>query len=56
VKARRKKTLGRPRRRWVDNIKKVLGDIWGGVELIGLAHGKGRWKDLVNAVMNVGVP
>jgi hypothetical protein len=40
----------------VDNIKMDLGEIWGGVDLIGLAHGKGKWKALVNAVMNLRVP
>jgi hypothetical protein len=39
--------LGRPRRKWVNNIKKDLLEIgWGGVDWIGLA--------LVNAVMNFG--
>jgi hypothetical protein len=41
VKARGKEPLGRPRRRWVDNIKMDLGEVeWGGVDWIGLAQGR----------------
>jgi hypothetical protein len=40
--------LGRPRCRWVDNIK--VG--WGDVDWIGLAQDRDRWRALVNAVMN----
>jgi hypothetical protein len=37
--ARRKETLGRPRRRWVDNIKMDLGETgWGGMDWIDLAE------------------
>jgi hypothetical protein len=49
--------LGRPRRRWVDNIKIDLLEIgWGGVDWIGLAQDRDKWKALVNTVMNLGVP
>jgi hypothetical protein len=49
--------LGRPRRRWVDNNKINLLEIgWGGVDCIGLAQDRGKWRVLVNAVMNLQVP
>jgi hypothetical protein len=52
-----KRPLGRSRRRWVDNIKMDLGDIgWGGVDWIGLAQDRNKWRALVNAVMNLWVP
>jgi hypothetical protein len=47
-----KRTLGRPRRRWVDNIEMDLGEIgW-----VGLAQDRNRWRAPVNAVMNLRVP
>jgi hypothetical protein len=53
-KPERKRPLGRPRRRWVDNIKMDLGGIgWDGIEL---AEDTNQWKDLVNTVMNLRVP
>jgi hypothetical protein len=52
-----KRPLGRPRRRWVDNIKMDLLEIgWGGVDWIGLAQNRDKWRALVNAVMNLRVP
>jgi hypothetical protein len=52
-----KRPLGRPRRRWVDNIKIDLLQIgWGGVGWIGLARDRDKWRALVNAVMNLRVP
>jgi hypothetical protein len=52
-----KRPLGRPRCRWVDNIKMDLLEIgWGGVDWIGLAQDRDRWRALVNAVMNLRVP
>jgi hypothetical protein len=49
--------LGRPRRRWVDNIKIDLGQIgWADVDCINLAYDRDRWRDLVNSVMNLRVP
>jgi hypothetical protein len=52
-----KRPLGRPRRRWVDNIKMDLLEIcWGGVDWIGLAQYRDKWRVLVNAVMNLRVP
>jgi hypothetical protein len=52
-----KRPLGRPRHRWVDNIKMDLLDIgWGGVDWIGLAEDRDKWRALVNADMNLRVP
>ena len=49
--------LGRPRRRWVDNIRLDLQEVvWGYVDWIGLAQDRDSWRALVNAVMNFGVP
>jgi hypothetical protein len=49
-----KRPLGRPRCKWVGNIKMDLVEIrWGGVDLIGLAQDKEKWRALVNAVMNL---
>jgi hypothetical protein len=52
-----KRPLGRPRRRWVDNIKMDLLEMrWGSVDWIGLVQDRDRWIALVNAVMNLRVP
>jgi hypothetical protein len=52
-----KKPLGSPRCRWRDNIKMDLSEIeLGGVDWIGLAQDRYRWRALVNAVMNLQVP
>jgi hypothetical protein len=49
-----KRPPGRPRCRWVDNIRLDLGEIgWGGVDWIGLAQDRDRWRALVNSVMNL---
>ena len=49
--------LGRPRRRWEDNIKMDLKELGcGGMDWIGLAQDRDRWRVLVNAVMNLRVP
>jgi hypothetical protein len=49
--------LGRPRRRWMDNIKMDLREIgWGGMDWIDLAEGRHQWRALVNTVMNLLVP
>jgi hypothetical protein len=46
--------LGRPRRRWVNNIKMDLLEIgWGGVGCIGLAQDRDKWRALVSAVINL---
>jgi hypothetical protein len=45
-----KRPLGRPRLRWVDNIKMDLGEVgWSDVDWIGLAQDRNRWRALVNA-------
>jgi hypothetical protein len=52
-----KRPLGRPRRRWVDNIKMNLREIgWGCTDWIGLAQDRDQWRALVNTVMNFRVP
>jgi len=52
-----KRPLGRPRRRWEDNIKMVLQEVGCGyMDWIGLAQDRDRWRALVNAVMNLRVP
>jgi hypothetical protein len=52
-----KRPLGRPRRRWIDNIKMDLLEIGVSVvDWIGLAHDRCRWRALVNSVMNLQVP
>jgi hypothetical protein len=52
-----KRPLGRPRRRWVDNIEMDLGEVgWGDVDWIGLAQDRNRWRALVNWVLNLRVP
>jgi len=52
-----KRPLGRPRRRWDDNIKMDLLEVgYGGMAWIDLAQERDRWRALVNAVMNLWVP
>jgi len=52
-----KRPLGRPRRRWVDNIKMDLQEVGCGyMDWIGLAQNSDRWRTLVSAVMNLRVP
>jgi uncharacterized protein YebE (UPF0316 family) len=49
--------LGRPRRRWEDNIKTDLQEVGCGVtDWIALAQDRDRWQALVNAVMNLRIP
>jgi hypothetical protein len=49
--------IGRPRHRWVDNIRMHLGEVrWGDVDWIGLAKDRNRWRALVNSVLNLWVP
>jgi len=52
-----KSPLGRPRRRWVDNIRADLQEV-GRVYMdwIGLAQDRDGWRTLVSAVKNLGVP
>jgi hypothetical protein len=52
-----KRPLGRARSMWVNNIKMDLLEIgWSGVDWIGLAQDRDKWRALVNAVMNLRVP
>jgi hypothetical protein len=52
-----KRPLGRPRRRWKDNIKMDLLETGlSVVDCIGLAEDRYRWRSLVNSVMNLWVP
>jgi hypothetical protein len=52
-----KRPLGRPRRKWVDNIRMDLGEVrWDDVDWIGLAKARNRWRALVNLVLNLCVP
>jgi hypothetical protein len=52
-----KRPLGRPRRRWIDNIKMDLLEIGLNVaDWIGLAQDRCRWRALVNSVMHLRVP
>ena len=49
--------LGRPRHRWVDNIRIDLREVGCGcMDWIGLAQDRERWRTLVSAVMNLRVP
>ena len=51
-----KRPLGRPRRRWVDNIRMDLQQVGcGGMDWIELAQDRDRWRALVNDVMNLRV-
>jgi hypothetical protein len=49
--------LGRPRRRWEDNIKMDLREVeWEGMDWIKVAQDMDRWRALVYTVMNLRVP
>ena len=52
-----KSPLGRPRRRWEDNIKMDLQEVGRGCgDWMGLAQDRDRWRALVSTVMNLRVP
>jgi hypothetical protein len=56
-KPEEKRPLGRPRRRWVDNIRMDLAEVvWGDVDWTGLAQDRNRWRAVVNSVLNLRVP
>jgi hypothetical protein len=56
-KAEGRRQLGRPRRRWEDNIKMDLREVeWQGVDWIDLSQDRNRWRALVYTVMNLRVP
>jgi hypothetical protein len=52
-----RRPLGRPRRRWLDNIRMDLVEVgWSDVDWIGLVQDRDRWRALVNSVLNLRVP
>jgi hypothetical protein len=52
-----RRPLGRPRRKWEDNIKMDLQEGgWGVMDWIDMAQDRDRWRAFVNAVMNLRVP
>jgi hypothetical protein len=52
-----KRPLGRPRRRWEDNVKLYVQEVGcGGIDWIDLAEDRYNWQTLVNVVMNLWVP
>jgi hypothetical protein len=52
-----KRPLGRPRRRWVDNIRMDRREIkWDGGEWMDMAQDRDQWKALVNTVLKLRVP
>ena len=56
-KLKGKRPQGRPRRRWVDNIRMELQEVGCGyMNWIGLSQDRDRWRRLVSAVMNLRVP
>jgi len=55
-KLEEKRPLGRPRHRWVDNIRMDLQVGCGYMDWIGQSQDRDRWRTLVSAVMNLRVP
>jgi hypothetical protein len=56
-KPERKRPLGRPRRRWVDNIRMDLREIgWDGVDWIDMVQDRDQWRALVSTALNLRVP
>ena len=51
-----KRPMGRPRRRWDDNIKMDLQEVGGSGDWMELGQDRDRWRALVNTVINVRVP
>ena len=51
-----KRPLGRPRRRWEDNIKMELQEVGGGGDWMELVQDRDRWRALLNTVVNFRVP
>jgi hypothetical protein len=52
-----KRSLGRPRQKWTENIKTELVEVgWGDVDWIGLAQDRNRWRAVVNSAINLRAP
>jgi hypothetical protein len=52
-----KRPLGRPRHRWMDNIKIYFREMgWDGVEWIDMAQDRDQWRAFVNTILNLRVP
>jgi hypothetical protein len=52
-----KRPLGRPRCRWLHNIKLALRELgWGNMDWTDLAQNRDKWRALVNMIMNLRVP
>jgi hypothetical protein len=52
-----RRPLGRPKRRWEDNIKMDFQEVgWRGMDWIDMAQDRDRWRAVVSAVMNLRVP
>jgi hypothetical protein len=52
-----KRPLGRPRRRWMNNIRMDLGEVgWSDVYWICVAQDRNKWRALVNSVFNLRIP
>jgi hypothetical protein len=52
-----KRPIGRPRRRWENDIKMDLREIgWGGVDWTDLARDRDQWKTILNTEMNLRIP
>jgi hypothetical protein len=52
-----KRPLGRPKRRWLYNVKMDFREIdWSGVDWIYLGEDRDQWRALVNTIMNLRVP
>jgi hypothetical protein len=57
VKPEGKRPLGRHRFRWEDDIKMNLQEVeYGGMDWIGLARDRDRWRAVLNAIMNLRIP
>jgi hypothetical protein len=56
-KREEKRRLGKPRRKWVDNIKINLRFmVWGGMDLIDVAQDRDQWRDFVYTVIDPQFP
>jgi hypothetical protein len=56
IKPEGKKPLGRPWRRWEDNIRMYLGELgWEGMDWIHVAQDKDQWRAVVNTILELQV-